>query len=182
MWFGLKLLCAIWESEIIHGRSRMKTVLRCTDRCIRQSDLNTIALSPLADSLKIKGTILQYFPVRSLIPRELCRPQDQILYILPHQIAAYLPTSLSSLLMWNRNDTEFIFAVLTIDMCWCCRAGFYQALVNRLIVCIRSASQRAANPATSHAWRMCLTLSSCIFKGPFKVPTRMGFLARLQCN
>lgn len=152
---------------MIHSCLRVKTVLRCTDRCVRQSDLNAIALCPLADSLKIKGTILHYFPVCLLIPRELCRPRDQTLYILPHQVAAYLPTSLSSLLMWTRKDTELIFALLTKDRCWCCRAGF----------CIRSASQCAANTATSHTWRVRLTLSSCIFKGPFKVPAKMGFLA-----
>lgn len=132
---------------------------------------------PLADFLKMKGTILQHSSVYSLIQRELCRSQDPIPYILRHQIAMYLPTSLSSLLMWTRNDTELIFVMLTIDMCWCCRAGFYQALLNRSVVCLRSASQRAANPATSHAWKMCLALSGCLLKGPSKVPTRMGSLA-----
>lgn len=162
---------------MIHSCLLVKTVLRCTDRCVRQLDLNAIALSPLADSLKIKGTILHYFPVCSLVPRELCRPRDQTLYILPHQVAAYLPASLSSLLMWTRKDTDLIFALLTKDMCWCCWAGFCQALLTHTVVCVRSASHCAANTATSHTWRMRLTLSSCISKGPFKVPIKMGFLA-----
>lgn len=41
--------------------------------------LNTVAPSPLADFLKIKAAHLQYFPMRSLIPRELYRPWGHIL-------------------------------------------------------------------------------------------------------
>lgn len=109
---------------------------------------------PLADFLKMKGTILQHSSVYSLIQRELCRSRDPIPYILPHQIAMYLPTSLSSPLMWTRNDTELIFVMLTIDMCWCCRAGFYQALLNRSVVCLKSARQRAATqPRLMHGKR-----------------------------
>lgn len=52
-------------------------------------------------------------------------------------------------LIVDQNDTELIFAMLTIDVCWCCQTGLCQALLNRPIICVRSASQCAAKPATS---------------------------------